>query len=368
MTPPPPGLTHQPPSLPTAAAARPASEPAARAPRRGAGRCCWRCRSSSRSACSASRAGIPIADLAQTELARPRRRQRAPAADRPARPDRLVRAPGQPPRSAELLVLVARSTELLGAHLVGPAGRGRLPAPPGDGRVLWIAHRRGGVRLALGRGRDAGRLVRGVRHVDADRGLEPVPAGAVVARVPARRVVGRSADDLRCCRSPCSPARSACRPTFPTWGCRRARRSLSPSRSCRSNLAAARRARRGATTRHAWALLAGGRRRAPVAAAGDRPAHDRSGQPVDRSGTSSRIRRSRRSACASGLELLLVHLNPWRLLDRQPTATTGALLPGVLLLAAWTASIVVAWRLRHRSLLRLHVVMRRRRSCWPRSR
>jgi hypothetical protein len=58
-----------------------------------------------------------------------------------------------------------------------------------------------------------------------------------------------------------------------------------------------------------------------------------------------------------GLELLLVHLNPWRLLARQPTATTGALLPGVLLLCAWAASVVVSWRLRHRSLLQLHVVL-----------
>jgi hypothetical protein len=58
-----------------------------------------------------------------------------------------------------------------------------------------------------------------------------------------------------------------------------------------------------------------------------------------------------------GLELLLVHLNPWRLLARQPTATTGALLPGVLLLCAWAASVVVSWRLRHRSLLHLHLVL-----------
>jgi hypothetical protein len=58
-----------------------------------------------------------------------------------------------------------------------------------------------------------------------------------------------------------------------------------------------------------------------------------------------------------GLELLLVHLNPWKLLARQPTATTGALLPGLLLLGAWIASVIVSWRLRLRSLLRLHVVL-----------
>ena len=58
-----------------------------------------------------------------------------------------------------------------------------------------------------------------------------------------------------------------------------------------------------------------------------------------------------------GLELFLVHLNPWRLLARRPTATTGALLPGMLLLCAWVASVVASWRLRHRSLLRLHLVL-----------
>jgi hypothetical protein len=58
-----------------------------------------------------------------------------------------------------------------------------------------------------------------------------------------------------------------------------------------------------------------------------------------------------------GVELLLVHLNPWRIVAKQPRATTGALLPGVLLLAAWTAAIVVAWRFRHRLLLGLHAVL-----------
>ena len=58
-----------------------------------------------------------------------------------------------------------------------------------------------------------------------------------------------------------------------------------------------------------------------------------------------------------GLELLLVHLNPWKLVAKQPRATAGALLPGLALLLAWGAAVVVAWRLRHRSLLRLDAVL-----------
>ena len=58
-----------------------------------------------------------------------------------------------------------------------------------------------------------------------------------------------------------------------------------------------------------------------------------------------------------GVELLLVHLNPWRIVAKQPRATTGALLPGVLLLAAWLAAVGVAGSLRHRSLLRLHGIL-----------
>jgi hypothetical protein len=58
-----------------------------------------------------------------------------------------------------------------------------------------------------------------------------------------------------------------------------------------------------------------------------------------------------------GLELLLVHLNPWKLVAEQPRATAGALLPGLAVLLAWGAAVVVAWRLRHRPLLRLHAVL-----------
>jgi hypothetical protein len=58
-----------------------------------------------------------------------------------------------------------------------------------------------------------------------------------------------------------------------------------------------------------------------------------------------------------GVELMLVHLNPWTLLARRPRATTGAIWPGVLLLLSWTAGVGVAWRLRHRALLRLDLVL-----------
>ncbi|MBA2327520.1 MAG: hypothetical protein H0V95_12875 [Actinobacteria bacterium] len=72
-----------------------------------------------------------------------------------------------------------------------------------------------------------------------------------------------------------------------------------------------------------------------------------------------------------GVELLLLRLNPWRLVETQPAAllhrgeeqlasrwpTTGSLVPGVLVLAGWAATVVVAWRLRHRALLRLHLVL-----------
>ena len=58
-----------------------------------------------------------------------------------------------------------------------------------------------------------------------------------------------------------------------------------------------------------------------------------------------------------GLELLLVHLNPWKLVAKQPRATAGALVPGLALLLVWAASAFVAWRLRHRPLVRLNAVL-----------
>jgi hypothetical protein len=67
-----------------------------------------------------------------------------------------------------------------------------------------------------------------------------------------------------------------------------------------------------------------------------------------------------------GAELLLVRLDPWRLLTDQQTAngsladasqaTGGSVIPGSALLAAWVAAAVAAWRIRHRALLRLHAV------------
>jgi hypothetical protein len=58
-----------------------------------------------------------------------------------------------------------------------------------------------------------------------------------------------------------------------------------------------------------------------------------------------------------GLELLLVHLNPWKLVAKETGATTGSLVPGLLLVAVWVAAVVVAWRLRHGLLLRLNAVL-----------
>ena len=56
-----------------------------------------------------------------------------------------------------------------------------------------------------------------------------------------------------------------------------------------------------------------------------------------------------------GVELIAVHLNLWRLLAGD-LATSGSVVPAVLLLAAWAAAVVVAWRLRDQALLRLHAV------------
>ncbi len=56
-----------------------------------------------------------------------------------------------------------------------------------------------------------------------------------------------------------------------------------------------------------------------------------------------------------GVELIAVHLNLWRLLAGD-LATSGSVVPAVLLLAAWAAAVAVAWRLRDQALLRLHAV------------
>jgi hypothetical protein len=61
-----------------------------------------------------------------------------------------------------------------------------------------------------------------------------------------------------------------------------------------------------------------------------------------------------------GIELLLVNLNPWRLVPHVVPDTwvlRPSLRPGSVLLAGWATTVVVAWRLRHRALLRLHLVL-----------
>jgi hypothetical protein len=56
------------------------------------------------------------------------------------------------------------------------------------------------------------------------------------------------------------------------------------------------------------------------------------------------------------VELVLLHLNPWRLLTAQQFLT-GSVVPGLAVLAAWAASVAVAWQRRHGALLRLHLVV-----------
>jgi hypothetical protein len=62
------------------------------------------------------------------------------------------------------------------------------------------------------------------------------------------------------------------------------------------------------------------------------------------------------------IDVWLVHLNPWYVLRPLVTAdqtrvSTGSLIPGILFLGVWAASVVAACRLRHRALLRLDVVL-----------
>lgn len=57
-----------------------------------------------------------------------------------------------------------------------------------------------------------------------------------------------------------------------------------------------------------------------------------------------------------GLDVLLVHLNPWRLLAGQD-ATTGTGVPGLALVAVWAIGFVVALRVRVRALVALDAVI-----------
>jgi hypothetical protein len=68
-----------------------------------------------------------------------------------------------------------------------------------------------------------------------------------------------------------------------------------------------------------------------------------------------------------GVELLLVRLDPWRLVTEHQVATGsltdasqatgGSLVPGSVVLAVWVAAVAAAWRMRHRQILRLHLVV-----------
>jgi hypothetical protein len=61
------------------------------------------------------------------------------------------------------------------------------------------------------------------------------------------------------------------------------------------------------------------------------------------------------------VELILLHLNPWRLVTREmffeSFFITGSLIPGALMLIAWAVAAVAATRLGNRALVRLHVVV-----------
>ena len=69
----------------------------------------------------------------------------------------------------------------------------------------------------------------------------------------------------------------------------------------------------------------------------------------------------------TGVRLALRHLDVFRLVrggfggdgyvTRAGFDLTGSMLPGVLVLAAWLGAVAVAWRLRHRLLVRLHAVI-----------
>lgn len=68
-----------------------------------------------------------------------------------------------------------------------------------------------------------------------------------------------------------------------------------------------------------------------------------------------------------GGEMVLLHLDPWRLVTEQQAATgslvdasqapRGPLVPGTLCLLVWFVAVWGAWRLRHHLLLRLHAVI-----------
>lgn len=60
-----------------------------------------------------------------------------------------------------------------------------------------------------------------------------------------------------------------------------------------------------------------------------------------------------------GVRLLLVHLDPWKLISGQVlgTAPTASVVPGVVFLLVWLVSAGMAWSLRRRSLITLDVTL-----------
>lgn len=63
----------------------------------------------------------------------------------------------------------------------------------------------------------------------------------------------------------------------------------------------------------------------------------------------------------SGAEMVLRHLNPFRILAElsipSNVLVSGSLIPGAVMLVGWGGSILVAWRRRHRPLLGLHLTL-----------
>ncbi len=61
-----------------------------------------------------------------------------------------------------------------------------------------------------------------------------------------------------------------------------------------------------------------------------------------------------------GLDVLLAHLNPWRVLSRGDITSGpahGSIIAGVILLVVWVAGAALAWRVRERVLTRLNIVI-----------
>ncbi len=251
---------------------------------------------------------FPVLDLAMTELRlRDVGTSHTPLIGLPGT-HRHARRAGQPPRPAELLrarpgVPAAR------VDGVGDAGRhGRCSTSARSALSLWMAapawrSRRSSspwrVVLAL--------LAAGYGIAPLIEPVEPVPAGAVVGRRPARRVVGarrrrRHAPGGRRRRvvlRPDPPALPRPRRRARRRRRRRPRPAAAPDRAAERRPPAPR-------------ALDGGERRprgAAVAPAGDRPARERPRQPVPPRRSPRHAARAARSVCGKGVELALLHLD-----------------------------------------------------------